>query len=74
MTLKDLRIQSGKSRAEVAQELNVTQNALSNYECGIRCISLEQVLVLTKLYDVSAEEVIQAQLNSCQFSRLNNPQ
>lgn len=65
MTLKDLRLQSGKTAAEVAGELGVGSNAVSNYECGIRRISLEQVLKLAKLYDVSVEEIINAQLNSC---------
>ena len=65
-TLKDLRLQSKKTRAEVAQALKVTLNAITNYESGIRRINLEQVLILAELYDVSAEEVIQAQLNSCQ--------
>lgn len=72
MTLRDLRIQSGKSVAEVAQDLNVTDRAYMRYEQGTRRISLEQIIVLTNLYDVTAEEVIQAQLNSCQSFRSNN--
>lgn len=64
MTLRDLRIQSGKSVAEVATALNVTLRAVFNYEYGIRRISLEQVLILATLYDVSEKEVIEAQLNS----------
>lgn len=73
-TLRDLRESVKKTCAEVAQALGVTANAISNYECGIRRISLEQILILAKLYDVSAEEVIQAQLNSCRCAQLNNPQ
>lgn len=71
-TLRDLRLQSKKTCAEVAQALGVTANAISNYECGIRRISLEQILILAKLYDVSAEEVIQAQISSCRCDQLNN--
>lgn len=67
--LKDLRLQANKSRTEVAQALGVTLNAVTNYESGIRKINIEQVLILAKLYDVSAEEVIEAQLNSCQSVR-----
>ena len=65
-TLRDLRKQCNLKQQEVAKKLNVTRNAYSNYEQGIRKISLEQVLVLSKLFDVSAEEIIEAQLNSCQ--------
>lgn len=62
-TLKDLRTQTKKTCVEVAQALGVTIQTLYRYEQGTRRISLEQVLILAQLYDVSAEEVIQAQLN-----------
>ena len=68
-TLKDLRIQSKKTCAEVAKELGVSAQAITNYESGIRRINIEQVITLAKLYDVSEKEVIQAQLNSCQSSQ-----
>lgn len=67
-TLKDLRLQNKKTCAEVAQALNVTKNAVSNYESGIRNISLEQVVALAGLYDCSEREIIDAALNS-RFSR-----
>ena len=67
-TLKDLRLQNKKTCAEVAQALNVTKNAVSNYESGIRNISLEQVVTLARLYDCSEREIIDAALNS-RFSR-----
>lgn len=67
-TLRDLRLQNKKTCAEVAQALNVTKNAVSNYESGIRNISLEQVVALAKLYDCSEREIIDAALNS-RFSR-----
>ena len=67
-TLKDLRLHNKKTCAEVAQALNVTKNAVSNYESGIRNISLEQVVTLARLYDCSEREIIDAALNS-RFSR-----
>ena len=63
-TLRELREQNKRSREEVAAALGVTANALTNYECGIRRISLEQILILAILYGISTEEVIEAQLNS----------
>ena len=68
-TLRELREQNKKSREEVAAALGVTANAVTNYECGIRRISLEQVLLLAVLYDVSAEEVIKAQLESVRICK-----
>lgn len=63
-TLRDLRIASGKSVAEAAEQIGVTRQALSNYENGIRQINITQTLKLAELYDSTAEDVIKAQLNS----------
>lgn len=71
-TLRDLRESTKKTCAEVAQALGVTINAIYNYENGIRRISLEQVLALADVYEVSAGDVIKAQLNSCQFYQSGN--
>lgn len=72
MTLKELRIQSKSTATDIAKVLGVTQSAVSNYENGIRRISLEHVLLLSTYYDCSAEEIIEAQLNSCQKALSNN--
>lgn len=71
-TLKTLREENGKSRAEVAAALRVTKNAITNYECGIRSINISQVLILADLYDCSEKEIIEAQLNSYRFDQLSN--
>ena len=65
MTLKELRVQNNKSHAEVAAVLGVTLQALSNYESGLRRINIEQVLSLSKLYECTEKEIIEAQLNNC---------
>lgn len=64
MTLRELRLQSKKTAAEVAAVLGVTRNAVSNYEQGIRQIDVRQVLALAELYDVTEREVIEAQIES----------
>ena len=69
VTLRLLREETKKTVAEVAKVLGVSRQAVTNYESGIRRINIEQVLALVKMYGVTAEEVIQAQLNSCQSCR-----
>lgn len=69
MTLKDLREEQGKSRREVAAALGVAYSTYSNYEQGIRRLSLEQILLLSKYYCIATEEIIKAQLNSCSTDR-----
>ena len=73
MTLRDLREQSGKSRAEVAAALGVAVRTLAHYENGTRWLKPEQILALSRIFDESAEEVIAAQLNSRQRARSSNP-
>ena len=72
MTLRELREQSGKTRADVAAALGVSVSGFSNYENGNRKIGIEQVLVLANIYGETAEEIIKAQINSRQTARLNN--
>ena len=67
MTLKELREQSGKTIKEIADVLNISLQTVYRYEQGIRKLSISQVLVLSELFDCTAEEVIKAQLNSCLY-------
>lgn len=65
-TLKELRESSGLLAKEVAEALKITPRAYARYEQGTRRINIEQVLILSELFDVSERDLIQAQLNSCQ--------
>ena len=64
MTLKELRIQSGKTVKEVAEALSVKEQTVYRYENGERTINIGQVLVLSRLYKEKAEDIILAQFNS----------
>lgn len=64
MTLRELREQSGKIRAEVAKALGVTVQAIARYETGQRTIAIDHVLILAELLDDTAEEIIRASINS----------
>ena len=63
-TLGDLRKQAGKSCAEVAEKLGVTPAAIRNYEQGIRMISVDKIKPLAETYGVSAEEIIDSQMET----------
>lgn len=65
MALKQLRETNKKTVAEVATTLGVANNTYYNYERGVRLVNIAQVLKLATLFDCSAAEVINAQLNSC---------
>lgn len=71
-TLRELRMVANKSLSETAEVLGVEIQTVCRYEQGTRRINIEQVFPLAKLYDCSAEEVIEAQLNSCQSYKVNN--
>lgn len=65
MTLRQLRKINKKTPAEIASVLNVSIRTVFAYEQGTRVINIEQVLILSKEYRESTEEIIKAQLNSC---------
>lgn len=64
MTLKELRLQSKKTAAEVAAALGIATSSYYNHERGERRLSLESVLTLAYLFDASEREIIEAQLNT----------
>lgn len=64
--LRTLRKQAKKTATEVATVLGVTENAVYNYEKGYRMINITQVLILANEFDCTAEEIILAQLKSCE--------
>ncbi len=74
ITLRDLRMSNEKTAAEVATVLGVAISSYYNYEHGVREINIRQALVLAKYYECSAEDVIEAQINSRPFYLSDNRQ
>lgn len=68
-TLRELREQNKNTAAEVAKVLGIARSTYSNYEQGIRMIDIELIIPLARLYNCTAEEIIEAQINSRQFDR-----
>ena len=68
-TLRELREQNKNTAAEVPEVLGIARSTYSNYEQGIRMIDIELIIPLAKLYNCTAEEIIEAQINSRRFGR-----
>lgn len=56
--LKELRIERGFKLKEVAEKLNVTIRSISRYEDGSREPSLDVLISLCKLYQVSSDYIL----------------
>jgi transcriptional regulator with XRE-family HTH domain len=66
MTLKELRLQNKLTAVKVAEKLGVARSTYSNYEQGIRTIDINLIIPLSKVFDCTAEDIVEAQINSCQ--------
>ena len=56
--LKQLRIAKNMSQAELADKLNITKKTVSHWETGYTEPSLSQLLALSKIFDVSIDDLI----------------
>ena len=57
--LKELRISNHLSQSDVAEKLNISRQSVSKWENGWSYPDLENLLLLSKLYNVSLEELTQ---------------
>ena len=56
--IRNLRKESGMTQDELAEELNVTRQALSNWERGKTEPDIETLTKIAEILDVSVEELI----------------
>ena len=56
--IKELRARAGLKQADLAKLLNITPNAISNYEVGIRDIDSETILRLCEIFGCSADYLL----------------
>lgn len=56
--LKELRKQNGKTQQEIADILQITQKAYSNYEKGTRLPDIEKILDLAEYYKVPIDVLV----------------
>lgn len=56
--LKELRIENNYSQAYVAEYLNISRQAISNWENGKSAPDLDNIVLLAKLYNISTDELL----------------
>ena len=56
--LTSLRIENGFSQQELAERLNVTRQAISMWESGATIPSIDSLILLSKLYGMSVDELL----------------
>lgn len=57
-SLKKARENAGLSQAEVAEKLNISRQAISKWENGWTSPDIDNLVILSDLYDVSLDELI----------------
>ena len=57
--IRDLRKRDGLSQEEVAEKLNVSRQMISKYELGETLPDLEKLEELTKLFEVSYDDLLE---------------
>lgn len=58
MTLKALRVNKGLTQEQLAKELNVTSDTISNWERAITFPNVIQIKSITDFYQVSFDDII----------------
>ena len=56
--LKNAREKSGYSQNEVAESLNISRQAVSKWENGWTCPDIDNLILLSKLYKISVDELL----------------
>ena len=57
--IKDARIRSGLTQAELAKRIGTDQKAISGYERGTRSPKLDKIPKLAKVLQVSIDDLVQ---------------
>ncbi len=53
--LKESRKAAGYTQAQIAEKMNMTQQQYSRFENGVFKLNYEQIILLCKIYDISAD-------------------
>lgn len=67
-----LRKKSGLSQEELAEKLNVTRQTISNWELGETSPNPEQLKVLSKIFKVSIDELLDNDIKEALVEKVSN--
>ena len=56
--LKELRIENNYSQQEIADLIDITQVTYSHYELGRRSVSIQNLVKIAKIYNVSTDYLL----------------
>lgn len=71
--LKEIRMENGLTRAELARALGINQGTLANYENGTREASYDMLIGFADYFDVSLDELLGRERGTEPAFRLLNP-
>ena len=60
--LRYLRVSNNMTQTDLAVKLNVSHQAVSNYERGQRSCNLDFLILLSELFDVSIDDLLKKKL------------
>ena len=58
-SLKELRLLKGLSQVDVAKYLNITKSMMSKIENGSRGLTVDHLVMLSKVYGVSIDRLVE---------------
>lgn len=71
--IKELRLKSGLSQAELARRLQVTRSSVNAWEMGLNIPTTQYIVELSKLFNVSSDYILGLDNNmKLDVSNLNN--
>lgn len=57
--LKELRLEHGLKRSELAREIGINPNTLANYEKGVRQANYETLIAIADYFNVTLDELLE---------------
>lgn len=57
--LKELRLEHGLKRSELAREIGINSNTLANYEKGARQANYETLIAIADYFNVTLDELLE---------------
>nr|CAE52357.1 putative transcriptional regulator [Streptococcus thermophilus] len=60
MKIKELRVERGLTKVQLAKELGVNKRTILRWEQGMMCMSLKYAVRLAKFFEISLDELVEA--------------